>query len=103
MTIGKERIMAKIKQHPTDSPNAFWTTPAGTHNAKWSWNEDFEKPTVSPSILNTCPCMVFDDETRISPWRNHIFIRDGKIEYLSDCTHALAGRTVDMVDFPDDW
>lgn len=107
--------MAKIKQHPTDptmfmywdiatdSANAFWTAPAGTHNAQWTWNKDYDKPTVTPSILNSCQCVVLDNGTRISPYVNHIFIRDGQIEYLSDCTHALAGKTVDMVDFPDDW
>lgn len=42
------------------------------------------KPTVSPSIL------VRHKETC------HLFIKDGKIEFLSDCTHKLAGKTVDM-------
>lgn len=28
----------------------------------------------------------------------HSFIRDGRIEFLSDCTHALAGQTVDLPD-----
>lgn len=26
----------------------------------------------------------------------HLFITDGKIRYLGDCTHALAGRTVPL-------
>ena len=30
----------------------------------------------------------------------HSFVRDGRIEYLSDCTHALAGQTVDLPDWP---
>jgi hypothetical protein len=28
--------------------------------------------------------------------RCHLFITDGKIEYLADCTHELAGKTVEM-------
>lgn len=28
----------------------------------------------------------------------HSFVTDGKIQFLSDCTHDLAGQTVDMVD-----
>lgn len=92
--------MAKIKIHPTDStmcmfwdvgldqPNAFYIRPGNS----WSWNGDFEKPTVSPSILLTNVAA-----------RSHLFIRDGKLQYLSDCTHELAGKTVDMVDFPEDW
>jgi hypothetical protein len=29
--------------------------------------------------------------------RCHLFIRDGALQFLSDCTHKLAGQTVDMV------
>jgi hypothetical protein len=29
----------------------------------------------------------------------HSFVRNGKIEYLSDCTHNLAGKTVDIPKF----
>jgi len=32
-----------------------------------------------------------------------LFIQDGKLKYLSDCSHGYAGQTVDMVDFPEDW
>jgi hypothetical protein len=28
--------------------------------------------------------------------RCHIFVRDGKIQFLNDCTHELAGKTVPM-------
>lgn len=51
----------------------------------WTWNGDYEKPTVSPSIV-----------TNVGKLRCHIFIRDGKIEFLSDCSHELAGQTVPM-------
>ena len=30
----------------------------------------------------------------------HHFIRDGKIQFLGDCTHALRGQTVDLPDIP---
>lgn len=26
----------------------------------------------------------------------HSFVRNGKIEFLSDCTHELAGKTVEL-------
>ena len=29
----------------------------------------------------------------------HVFIKEGKIEYLSDCTHSLAGTTIDLPDW----
>ena len=31
--------------------------------------------------------------------RCHSFVREGRIEFLSDCTHALAGQTVELPDF----
>ncbi len=51
----------------------------------WQWNGDVVKPTVSPSIL-ACP----NQPER----RCHSFVRDGLIEFLSDCHHELRGTTV---------
>ncbi len=56
----------------------------------WTWNGDRERPTVSPSIL----------VTDSGPSRCHSFLRDGSLEFLSDCTHALAGQTVPLPDWP---
>ena len=28
-----------------------------------------------------------------------MFIREGKIQFLPDCSHSLAGKTVEMPDF----
>lgn len=55
----------------------------------WTWNEDLVKPTVSPSILVKSEFQG-DRPSKIC----HSFIREGKIEFLSDCTHSLAGQTV---------
>lgn len=57
----------------------------------WSFNGDHEKPTFNPSIL-------VDGYIRDAPMKCHLFVRDGQIQYLSDCTHALAGQTVPMED-----
>ena len=57
-------------------------------NKIWTLTWKDGKPTLSPSVL--------------SKWgRNkenicHIFVRGGKIQYLTDCTHELAGKTIDM-------
>ena len=32
----------------------------------------------------------------------HSFIRDGRIQFLGDCTHHLAGQTVDLPDFTEE-
>jgi len=47
------------------------------------------KPTFTPSLL-------VNDHYPTS--RCHLFLTDGKIQFLSDCHHALAGQTVDMVE-----
>lgn len=51
----------------------------------WSFNGDLDHPTFSPSLLNTT-------ETT----RCHLFLTDGKLQFLGDCTHHLAGQTVDL-------
>jgi len=57
----------------------------------WQWNGDTTKPTISPSIK--VEYHGADKDTVC-----HSFIRNGKIQYLNDCTHELTGKTVDMVD-----
>jgi len=57
-----------------------------TFNDTWTYNGDGENPTVSPSILLT----------RHDGHVCHSFITDGKIRFLDDCTHSLAGKTVEL-------
>lgn len=52
----------------------------------WTYNGDGDKPTVNPSILVT------GHQGRLC----HSFVREGRIEFLSDCTHSLAGKTVEL-------
>lgn len=65
----------------------------------WEFNGDFEKPTVQPSVLVRWPANPNAIE-EFKEWRKervcHSFITDGKIQFLSDCTHALAGQTVEL-------
>lgn len=58
---------------------------------QWEFNGDLEKPTFSPSYLARRPGMVC-----------HSFIRDGQMQFLGDCTHDLAGQTVDLPEW-DGW
>lgn len=57
----------------------------------WDWNGDVDRPTLTPSIL-----VRFDYGEDRAQRVCHSFIRDGQIQFLSDCTHALAGKTVDL-------
>lgn len=66
---------------------------------RWSWNGLLDKPTLSPSILvaGFAPSDEpgeFDDATKDKPFTCHSFVTNGEIQYLSDCTHQLAGKTV---------
>lgn len=89
---------------------------------RWTWNGDVRKPTFSPSIN-----VVYDRLSEASRARNaefkaahgrymtneelpydlhhvcHSFVTDGRIQFLGDCTHALAGQTVDLPPFEHSW
>lgn len=101
----------------------FWCPGCDTHHGPtiegprtWQFNGDYVKPTLAPSILvrgyeisEEGLAMIArgeeppdNGEPRVSrryPGRDtvcHSFVRDGRIEFLSDCTHALAGQTVPL-------
>lgn len=60
----------------------------------WTSDGNLDAPTISPSILVRSGNA--EGQTVC-----HMFVRAGMIEYLSDCTHALAGKTVPMVPWPE--
>lgn len=59
---------------------------------RWSWNGSYDKPTFTPSLL----CNKDFPEARC-----HSNVTDSKIQFLSDCFHAMAGKTVDLPDWDD--
>lgn len=66
---------------------------------KWGWNGSKEKPTFTPSILVRYP---WGEERKECVC--HSFVTDGKIRYLNDCTHKLAGEIIELPDRDgDDW
>lgn len=67
--------------------NVTVNTPGG-----WQWNGNLEKPTISPSILVRG---VRGDDATVKTLC-HSFVTDGKIQFLSDSAHALAGQTVEL-------
>lgn len=56
-------------------------------------------PTFEPSIR------VFEPAGPGGPERTicHSFVRSGQIQFLSDCEHELAGQTVPLPKWPDDY
>lgn len=83
----------------------------------WSYNGDPNKPTFRPSLLVTTGHYVTERANKDLCWctynaehsddpgpacvRCHSWITDGKIQFLEDSTHALAGQTVDIPPFPE--
>lgn len=69
--------------------HGVWTNK--NENPCWEFNNNVDHPTVMPSILVRMP---LGESMSIC----HSFIKDGKIQFLSDCTHHLKGQTVDLND-----
>jgi hypothetical protein len=65
----------------------------GTAGPQWAWNKSFDSPTFHPSLF----CNQDFPNSRC-----HSFVRDGRIQFLSDCWHKLAGQTVDLPDWKDE-
>lgn len=62
---------------------------------RWGWNGSADRPTFTPSVLVTYNGR--DAGQDGAPHAVcHSFVTDGRIAFLADCTHALAGQTVDI-------
>lgn len=71
------------------------------YNLQWVFSGTLDNPTLTPSILKRTGSFAdpaFVDPPEIPPTICHFFITDGKVIYLSDCTHKLAGQTIDLPD-----
>lgn len=60
----------------------------------WTFNGNRERPSFQASML------VRGSDKDGKELRCHLFVTNGKIQYLGDCTHALAGKIIDMVEMP---
>lgn len=85
--------------------------------AVWGWNGNVEAPTFTPSVLVTSGHFVSSHKPGDKCWctyaaehpgrpvsfrcqRCHTFIRGGMVEFLGDCSHAYAGKTEPLPDWP---
>lgn len=73
------------------SEHFIWTGRPGYTGPVWSFNFDVDRPTFNPSLLVRVP-----EGDKMNTC--HSFIRDGRIQFLDDCTHSLKGQTVDLPD-----
>lgn len=90
------RLYAKAQTDTGEPRWHFWCPGCDdVHGITSAWTvveHDDGTLTVDPSILVTRPG---DDG-----YRCHSYLRAGVWEYLTDCTHPLAGQRVPMVEWP---
>lgn len=67
------------------------------HTAKthWSFNGDTENPHFNPSLA-----FWVDWTKQELGYKCHLFLHNGRIQYLNDCKHDLAGHTIDIPEWP---
>ena len=81
---------------------------------RWQWNGSMDTPTFTPSLLVQGTEMTAQGKADYEAWckggyqkpspvkfdssptRCHSYVTDGKIQFLADCSHAMAGKTVDI-------
>lgn len=63
----------------------------------WGYNGNPERPTFTPSILVNGNPKFKNPSAPLC----HSFVTDGQIQFLGDCTHALAGQTVPIPAWPE--
>jgi hypothetical protein len=94
--------MAKLER--LNGPNGelkedyiFWCPGCEGYHAydkRWKFNGDFERPTFHPSLL-------YHENNRSGQLRCHLFLKDGVLDFLTDCGHKLAGKKVPLPEIPD--
>lgn len=105
----------RIKNHPLNQigflcPGCDMEHTVSVADNGWQFNHDNERPTLSPSIKVTSGHYLSNHKEGDACWCGtrdaafscgicHSFVREGRIEFLSDCTHKLAGQTVDLIEY----
>ena len=117
--------MAKLQLEP-DGRASFMCPGCGqSHTVRvsgegaWTWNGNVDAFTLQPSVLfqsghfdpyrrpdKACWCTYNaehpDEPATFKCVRCHSFVTDGKIAFLGDSTHALAGQTVEIPEWESD-
>lgn len=107
-------------------PHSIKVNSPGTPGPNWTYNGSPDAPTFTPSVLARTTGApdgreIMTDEEALEHdaiYRSggreavfssrfgkvcHSFVTDGRIQYLGDCTHALAGQTIDLPDWEASW
>lgn len=83
----------EVHQFAIDTPNST--------GAKWQWNGNVEAPTFTPSMLIRWG--KYAPHIRL-PYEDsgicHYTLTAGVINYCSDSTHVMAGKSIQLPDWP---
>lgn len=88
------------------------------YGPRWRWNGSADAPTFEPSVFirtghhvpgvklmpdGRCGFCVSAEEDGHPTLCSvcHTFIRDGRVQFLPDCTHRYAGQTLPLPDLPE--
>ncbi|KPY13545.1 DUF6527 family protein [Pseudomonas savastanoi pv. phaseolicola] len=109
-----------------NGPHSIKVNSPGTPGPNWGYNGNPDTPTFTPSVLARTTGAP-DGRSVMTPEEEaeydaiyakggreavftsrfgkvcHSFVTDGRIQYLGDCTHALAGQTVDLPNWEESW
>lgn len=66
---------------------------------RWTFNGNLDRPTFRANMLVRWTKTDPVTQLKIKDIVCHSYVTDGRIAFLSDCTHDMAGKTVDLVDF----
>ena len=117
--------LSPILRQATDGRLLFWcpgcdqahqVPVGGGSGPRWGYNGNSHAPTFTPSILirsghyapgqtegDGCYC-TWDDKDEFPDLKCsicHSFVTDGRIQFLTDCTHDLSGQTVSLPEWPE--
>lgn len=78
----------------------------------WTFDGNVEAPTFAPSVRIGGKQRINEQGRWTGEWRRgpdgkaldgccHYFLHAGQLQFLPDCTHALAGQTIPLPDLPD--
>jgi hypothetical protein len=91
--------MAKVKKVNEDPVQYWFFCPGCEHyhifDNRWLFNNDYDKPTLGPQPGKSHSYLTWWPENGVEK-RCHSYITDGKIHFLTDCTHKLAGQLVNL-------
>lgn len=65
-------------------------------NHKWQLTGTPDNPSLHPSVRFFYPESAYKDNPDLPWYQCHYNVKNGRLEFHSDCSHELKGQTIDM-------